>query len=176
MVNLLNSNVRLQSSFFYQVDLRGNRYPVYLLLLNAGLMPPPLQLKERAVPYTPNPQHRNGGYAAVKSQWSISQPEEVACFDLAVQAEWAFRNSFWGLHIGAAGLGPLGVAPPPSSCQLHIAKFVGDAIGNWHGYPVAHWLSPYDKPSETILSSWFELGLISKPKMAKIHRGKQCAL
>jgi hypothetical protein len=129
---------------------------------------------ERVVPYIPHPQHRNRGYAALKSQWSISQHDEIECFKLASNSKWTYKDSFWGLHIGEVGPGPLGLAP--SRCLLHIAKFVNDNIGNWHGYPVAHWLSPYDKPGESILSDWYVLGLISKPKMAKIHRGKQCAL
>jgi len=57
-----------------------------------------------------------------------------------------------------------------------IAKFVADEQNNWHGYPVAHWLSPWDKPDISILKEWKDSGIINKAKMAKIHRGYKCSL
>jgi len=130
------------------------------------------------VPYTPNPQHRNAGFAGRKSQWSISLLEENMCYSLALNENWLFNNSYWGLHIPPAIQTPqiLGVSPPPSSCNVHMAKFVGDLQGNWHGYPVAHWLSPYDRPGEDVLKNWCAKGFISKSGFSKIRRGKRCAL
>lgn len=128
------------------------------------------------MPYTPNNQHRNAQFSRVKSQWSIPLADEVTCFHRANLYDWAANDGKWGLHIGQAGPYPLGVAPPPASCELHIAKFVHDTHDNWHGYPVAHWLSPFDKPDQSVLIAWVAMGLISRPSMAKIHRGKKCAL
>lgn len=126
--------------------------------------------------YTPNPQHRNTAFASVKSQWLVPQAAEVGCFALAIRSNWTANDCYWGLHIVEEGPTPLGRAPAPASCELHMAKFVGDTLGNWHGYPVAHWLSPFDKPAADILISWMQLGFINKPTMSKIHRGKKCTL
>jgi hypothetical protein len=71
---------------------------------------------------------------------------------------------------------PLGVSPTPDGFSLHIAKFIGAPDGDWHGYPVAPWLSPFDKPDTSVLISWMNAGLIRRPTMAKIKRGKRCAL
>lgn len=70
----------------------------------------------------------------------------------------------------------LGVPPLPAVDPLHIAKFVCDREGNWHGYPVAHWISPFDKPGEVVVMNWYYQGHISRPAMSKILRGKRCAL
>lgn len=128
--------------------------------------------------YTPNRQHRDRSFAAKKSQWSISLPEENTCYVNASGLNWSFKNCFWGLHFSPQTVQPLvlGVAPPPASCNLHMAKFVGDAHGNWHGYPVAHWMSPYDRPGENVLKDWCDKGFISKSGFSKIRRGKRCAL
>lgn len=130
------------------------------------------------MPYTPNPQHRQAGFAQRKSQWLITVAEEGACYSLACQQNWMFNNSYWGLHISNPIQNPqiLGVSPPPSSCNVQMAKFVGDHQGNWHGYPVAHWLSPFDKPGESVLRDWFNQGYISRSVFSKIHRGRKCAL
>lgn len=126
--------------------------------------------------YVPHPQHRNIAFAFQKSQWSIPVEYEVNCYFTATTANWNFNQSYWGLHLVAATPSPLGNSQLPDASPLHIAKFVGEIDGDWHGYPVAHWLSPYDKPDQSILKAWLDSGLISKPKMAKIHKGKRCAL
>ncbi|WP_139165707.1 hypothetical protein [Chromobacterium amazonense] len=131
------------------------------------------------MPYTPNQLHRNPSYANKKSQWTINLQEEENCYHVASSRNWQHANSLWGLNIQIQGnppIRPLGLSPSPNCSILHIAKFVSDAIGNWHGYPVAYWLSPFDKPSQNILSDWENHGLISRPQKAKIYRGKQCNL
>jgi len=67
----------------------------------------------------------------------------------------------------------LGISPCKN--DLYIAKFVSDQ-GSWHGYPVAHWLSPFDKPDLQTLAAWEKQGLITSSKKSKIHRGKRCSL
>ena len=129
--------------------------------------------------YMPNLQHRNQSYAMKKSQWSISIQEENECFNNANDQEWFFKNSLWGVQFIPDNNPPLkilGAAPPPVSCELKMAKFVCDSHDNWHGYPVAHWMSPYDRPGESVLKDWCEKGIISKANFARIRRGKKCAL
>lgn len=128
------------------------------------------------MPYTPNPQHRSAAFAAVKSQWSIALAQEHVCYDIATRNGWTCGGCFWGLYLPLETPAQLGVSPSPDQHPLKIAKFVGDDVGNWHGYPVAHWLSPYDKPDAPVLKTWFDSGFISRPTMAKIHRGKKCIL
>ena len=126
--------------------------------------------------YVPHPQHRSAAFANQKSQWSIAITEEVTCYQTATLQSWACGGCYWGLHLAGPSPAVLGIAPQPVQAPLHIAKFVGDPTGDWHGYPVAHWLSPFDKPDVPVLTAWLNSGLISRPTMAKIHRGKRCAL
>ena len=126
--------------------------------------------------YTPHPQHRSAAFANQKSQWVIAVGDEVQCYQMATVNNWAHAGVYWGLHLQAQSPAPLGHAPHPLASALHIAKFVGDTLGNWHGYPVAHWLSPFDKPQANVLTQWVQSGYISRPAMGKIHRGKRCAL
>lgn len=129
------------------------------------------------VPYTPNPQHRNQAYAYQKSQWSISLADEQRCYQTATAHNWLHNNAYWGLHIaqGQQNLAPLGVPPQPIIADLHIAKFVCNQ-GNWHGYPVAHWMSPFDKPGENVVTDWHQNGHITRQAKSKIMRGKKCNL
>lgn len=124
--------------------------------------------------YTPNPQHRNNSFASAKSQWSIAISDEIACYNNAQTKHWLANASYWGLHLPTGVPAQLGISPS-AQFQLYLAKFVEDQ-GNWHGYPVAHWLSPFDKPPVSVLKCWQYEGYINKAKLAKIHRGKQCSL
>lgn len=128
------------------------------------------------VNYTPNPQHRNSSFSAQKSQWTITVPEEIDCFRTAIGASWFGNDCYWGFCLDQSSLRPVGIAPPPYSCPVHFAKFVGDTLQNWHGYPVAHWVAPWDKPPQGILKGWASNGFITKPQFARILRGKKCAL
>jgi hypothetical protein len=128
------------------------------------------------MPYAQHPHHRNPAFAGQKSQWTITPGEELQSYTGAVNAGWSCDGSFWGLHLVAAQPDTLGTYRLPAAYPLKIAKFVGDEAENWHGYPVAHWLSPWDKPGESVLFAWKNAGLISKATMSKIHRGKRCDL
>jgi hypothetical protein len=128
------------------------------------------------LPYTPNPQHRSRAFAGIKSQWTVPVNDEITCFEDATSAHWFAKDCYWGLKVNEGSILPLGTAPPPDSCNAHFAKFVGDSHMNWHGYPVAHWISPWDRPAQSILSVWKDGGYISKVQMARIVRGKKCAL
>jgi len=130
------------------------------------------------MPYTPNLQHRNNAFASQKSQWIVPIPIEIQCYNIATQNDWQHNNSFWGIYWDgqAQRAIEIGVAPPPISCNVHMAKFVCDNHDNWHGYPVAHWKAPFDRPDTNVLKKWLDNGYISTPKMSKIIRGKRCAL
>jgi hypothetical protein len=128
------------------------------------------------MPYVNHPQHRSAAFAGQKSQWTIAIPDEQSCYQASVAKNWQYSNYFWGLHVNGTTPSVLGTSPQPNPDQLHIAKFVGDTQGNWHGYPVAPWLSPFDKPHESVLKLWLIGGLIKKQAFSKIHRGKKCAL
>lgn len=125
--------------------------------------------------YAPHPQHRNAAFATQKSQWTISVADETHTFTSAVAAQWTSSNEVWGLYLVQAVPKVLGTTALPNQFSVQIAKFVGDQ-GNWHGYPVAHWLSPYDRPAYAVLEKWKIGGIINKAKLAKIYQGKRCSL
>ena len=129
------------------------------------------QIEQPTMPYTPKPDHRNG--SPQKSQWCISVTDEEQCYATAASKNWGNSVNYWGLHFPQDAPQKLGTSP--ASDPLFIAKFVSNQ-GNWHGYPIAHWLSPFDKPDEHILDMWSTEGLISSTKKSKIHRGKKCVL
>jgi hypothetical protein len=124
--------------------------------------------------YIPNPQHRNTQFAQAKSQWIISTADELTCYTTASSQGWGTSESYWGVHTPGGSPVQLGVSPQ-SLFDLFMAKFVGNQ-GQWHGYPVAHWLSPFDKPPADILKKWQSAGFINRAKLAKIHKGKKCSL
>ena len=130
--------------------------------------------------YSAHPHHRNAQFATKKSQWTISVAEETSCYARSVANDWKCRKSYlWGICFVEGppmSISKLGISPLPSSSSLYIAKFVSDDQLQWHGYPVAHWLSPYDKPPETVLAKWRDAGYINTPKMSRILRGKPCTL
>ena len=126
--------------------------------------------------YQPHIHHRSQQYAGQKSQWTIPVGDEHACYALSLQQNWAAQNDYYGLYMQGNIPLPLGVTRLPDAIKVCIAKFVSANGTDWHGYPVAHWLNPYDKPDENILQAWLARGLISMPKFRKIHGGKRCSL
>jgi hypothetical protein len=124
--------------------------------------------------YQANSQHRNTAFSTQKSQWTILTNEEIAAFNLAHQNVWQCpKRHYWGLHLAAKQPLVLGVSPERHDC--HVAKFVSHQ-NIWHGYPVAHWLSPFDRPTVNVLSAWYESGYIDKATRRKITQGKRCTL
>ena len=128
------------------------------------------------MPYVPHPHHRSPGFAYKKSQWTITEAEEVNAFNDAVQNAWQGDDCFWGLHLVANQPCVLGISPPPDSENLKLAKFVSNDAVNWHGYPVAHWRCPWDRPAMHVLRAWNEAGIVDWPAVARISRGKKCSL
>lgn len=126
------------------------------------------------MPYQPHPHHRDLAYANLKSQWCIPHAAEVSVFERAMDSGWLARDSYWGLYVVNATTEVLGFTASPEFRRVKLAKFVGAENALWHGYPVAHWLSPWDKPALSVLRAWKEAGLIDQHAFAKIHRGKPC--
>lgn len=126
--------------------------------------------------YIHHPHHRSAEYATQKSQWSILPAAEKSCFEIASTANWGGERCYWSLHLVAAKPAVLGTSPTPNNHALHIAKFVGDENGDWHGYPVAPWLSTKDRPTTEVLENWLENKFIGRPSFGKLKRGKKCAL
>ena len=121
--------------------------------------------------YLPHPHHRDPSRRDDKSQWLIPVPDEVACFHAAYMSNWGDGGKYWGLH-APNGL-PQVLGTTPVSPFAYIAKFVGPV---WHGYPVAHWIAPYDRPGMAVLNRWEQSGIIGRLTKSKIRRGKKCVL
>lgn len=126
--------------------------------------------------YLHHPHHRSLTYSASKSQWVIGPSEEHSCYQLALEGQWQVNGTYFGLHLVNNTPGQLGISCSPLSHALHIAKFVGSAQGDWHGYPVAPWLSSRDRPSTNVLMAWLSAGFINPATVGKLKRGKRCSL
>lgn len=122
--------------------------------------------------YSPKRDHRHPG-AHQKSQWTISETEEERCFRLSAAAAWTSLSSYWGVHAPGGAAEYLGLSQAPERSPVFIAKFVGDQV-DWHGYPVAHWRSPHDKPSTPILEDWYAKGYIRKKTIKRVIGGRRC--
>jgi hypothetical protein len=123
--------------------------------------------------YTIHPDHRNN--TARKSQWRVTEDQEIACFNLSWRNEWIGADVGWGLHIVDNRAEYLGVGQDHLT-PVFMAKFKNDNVQpDWHGYPVDHTRN-CDRPLEPILRRWMDLQFIAPEKMSKILRGKPCRL
>jgi hypothetical protein len=124
--------------------------------------------------YISNPKHRDSSPG--ESQWTISEPEEVACFLSSHGRGWVDEStgSGWGLNAPTTRPLQLGVAEDHCS-PCYVAKFVANAA-LWHGYPADHTRRTQDIPPGRILIDWRDRGYMSKAKMSKIATGKRCTL
>jgi hypothetical protein len=124
--------------------------------------------------YVINPHHRNGNKN--KSQWTISEVDEIKCFDLAKGRGWLDAEKGWGLHILGNQPMWLGIAQDRTTL-LFIAKFVGSAFNSeWHGYPTDYRNNHHDIPDEVVLRKWLAESGLSAAKVRKIARGQPCNL
>jgi hypothetical protein len=130
--------------------------------------PHPCQLMN----YCPKADHRQPG-ALHKSQWTISVADERSCFELAATSSWRARESYWGVYVPGGSAEILGVSQAPERHPVFIAKFITNQ-SEWHGYPVAHWRSTYDKPSTDILEEWRARGYIRKKTVKRVIGGRRC--
>jgi len=124
--------------------------------------------------YVINVHHRNGNIR--KSQWTISEPEELSCFDNCQLKGWYEGPKGWGLHVVEEMPDWLGVAANATS-QLFIAKFVADEqCMQWHGYPADYRRNHHDIPIDKVLRLWLVQSVLPRAKVRKIAKGQPCNL
>jgi hypothetical protein len=116
--------------------------------------------------------HRKPSLIAKKSQWTISEWEELILFAVAKFRGWnvsqkSGKHELWSIYIQDDKRSKIG---EDSSGDLFIAKYITDTNNEWHGYPVSPKL--YDIPPEYILNLWLQEGLIDKADKKKIMGGK----
>lgn len=130
--------------------------------------------QDEIVKYSPNPQHRDNN--PHKSQWTIMEPEEIQCFQVAYDKGWKKGNDAWGLHFRQNNVAYLGLGED-RSVELFIAKFKNDASHDtWHGYPADYQRKSQDIPDRNILSDWIANDVLKKAKIRKIMGGQPCKL
>jgi hypothetical protein len=120
--------------------------------------------------YQANPVHRNA--TVNKSQWTISDEDEITCFSGSIQSNWGAGEYFWGLHTTSAP-GNLGLDRDHST-PVFIARFEGKSLPQvWHGYPINY----RDQPvQEDVLKVWLLTSVLPPAKISKIIKRKKCAL
>ncbi|NEP56261.1 MAG: hypothetical protein F6K31_04460 [Symploca sp. SIO2G7] len=128
--------------------------------------------------YIPKIDHRNNN--PNKSQWTITESEEIDCFNNSFSSQWIdqFYTS-WGLYFDNNEVSYLGISAKnePESCQLFIAKFIDSNQNNeWHGYPANHSRNQQDIPPETVTQDWIEKEYLRRATIRKITRGQKCKL
>ncbi len=121
--------------------------------------------------------HRNGNRN--KSQWTISQRQEVLLFQSAFQEADPVDGVIWSLLVQEGIVCVVGrsrAASPPQR-QLKISRFNDNAQPSyWFGYPADYELFRQDRPPMCILMRWFETGIIGKADISRIRQGKRCNL
>jgi hypothetical protein len=124
--------------------------------------------------YVPYAKHRNN--TPQGSQWTITVPDEHACFFASGQHGWLRDAVGWGLHFLNNVPDYLGIAIDRQR-RLFVAKFVaGNEPVEWHGYPADPEKNVQDIPREDILKMWQEADVLSAAKIRKILRGQPCRL
>ena len=126
------------------------------------------------VKYSPNPQHRNNN--PCKSQWIISEGEEIECFKVAYGKGWTNDKNAWGFHYSQSNITYLGKGED-RTVSLFIAKFKNDVPhNNWHGYPADYQRRSHDIPDTNVLNNWKNNNILPKAKIRKIMAGQPCKL
>lgn len=127
--------------------------------------------------YEPNVLHRNGN--PHKSQWIITEAEEIVCFENSRTNEWLADFEGWGLHCPGGIPIQLGTVAV-SFKESFIAKFVKSRSTTpqvaWHGYPTDHQNKAQDIPNIEVLKSWLDMELMGRAKIRKISKGQPCRL
>jgi hypothetical protein len=126
------------------------------------------------VKYSPNPEHRNSN--PCKSQWKITENEEIECFKITYNKGWTKEKNAWGLHYSQNTVTYLGIGED-RSIKLFIAKFKNDVPHNtWHGYPADYQKNAHDIPDKDVLFDWIKNNVLTKAKIRKIMAGQPCKL
>ncbi len=127
------------------------------------------------VSYSSHPHHREASRRRQKSQWTISESDEIGVFRAAFESGWLDTESGWGLHIPDNAIAQLGTAIDGETA-LHVAKFIATGATPWHGYPADHQRRIEDVPSERHLNAWMQRGLLTNAKVRKLVKQQPCNL
>lgn len=112
---------------------------------------------------------------AGKSQWDISEADELSSFTVAMSSGWVNASYAWGIHKPNGVPKYLG-RDRDHSTQLFIARFESKKEPFvWHGYPVNH-KETGQRPATTVLKLWIEKSVLPRTKISKIERGVKCTL
>lgn len=135
--------------------------------------------------YIPNRNHHNNN--PDKSQWTITEDEEISCFNLMYQSGWKDEDGKygWGLKYTSpiatqfAILEKIGLTQQREITK--IARFehsdtFADGHVEWHGYPIDYQRRRSDIPVSKVLQLWVNARLITKSQMSKIQRMQKCNL
>jgi hypothetical protein len=119
--------------------------------------------------------HRNAN--PHKSQWIISEPEEVELFSLTYLSSEGAQIA-WGLLHNGTSLMPVGTSAAISSVRygLWLAKFKEQGNKSWTGYPADYRRHIHDRPPISVLRHWLSLGRIKKHEVNRVRQGKRCSL
>jgi hypothetical protein len=126
--------------------------------------------------YKSHDPHRGIGDTSEKSQWTITEPEEIACFTAAYLAGWVIEAEAvgWGLHLDSHGRPQILGTSAIGAGALWWAKFVGKRLP-WHGYPADIVRRQRDDcPNGSTIKAWLARKHISKQAARKIAQGKPC--
>lgn len=128
---------------------------------------------EPGVSYVINNQHRNG--TPTKSQWNITEDEELDTFRLGRLHGWVFANEGWSLHVVNGIPAYLGVGTN-RNLQLFIARFrKAPHVADWHGYPIDP-ARNHDRPVKAVTDAWLRNRILRKSTVRKIISGQPCKL
>jgi hypothetical protein len=127
------------------------------------------------VEYACHPQHRDHNNHN-KSQWTISQGEEIQSFTRALAQAWILGSRGWGLHLANGVPDYLGVAADRDR-RLFVARFEdGNENQKWHGYPADHQNKVNDRLPEEIKQFWLQNNVLAPAKVRKLVKGERCSL
>lgn len=114
--------------------------------------------------------HRNN--TPGKSQWIISEREEIKCFENAVINKWSDESNYFSLKKDVRKK-LVALGKNKFHEKLYLAKYTANPK-DWHGYPADHVRNSNDIPSQVILDSWMKNKTLPKHKVFKIQQGKPC--
>jgi len=134
---------------------------------------PTSELIANGVTYQCHPHHRNRN--PNKSQWTITETEEIGCFRLTWVSAWIVDSAGWGLHLVNGSPDYLGMAQDRHT-RVFIAKFVSNGgQAEWHGYPADHGRTS-DRPHDEVIGTWLADRTLPAAKIRKIQKGEPCNL
>lgn len=129
--------------------------------------------------YTCKVDHRNKANKN-KTLWSITEADEVECFEGSVINGWNARKTQgrvnkmgWGVVLNAKNRpAVVGHAPPEYKRELVFARFDEGNAAAWHGCPADYLARTQDTPAREVLNAWVGLEYITKTAMRRILCGQ----